>query len=160
MQDRNKAGEDNQMNTEKKANRLGEALRFVITGGLCFLIEFAALIGLRDGIGLDTLVATPLAFLISVIVNYAMCVRWVFPAAGEQRNAARLGFLLTSLMGLALNEGLMMLFRAAFGENGILLTVGGFSLAQYMMNKALATLIVMIWNYFTKRWILYRGKNA
>ena len=85
-----------------------------------------------------------------------MCIRWVFPAAGEQRNAARLGFLLTSVMGLLLNEGLMLLFRTAFGEDGVLLTAGGFSLAQYMVNKVLATLIVMIWNYFTKRWILYR----
>ena len=144
------------MSTGEKGNRLGEALRFAVTGGICFLIEFAALVGLRDGLGLDTLIATPAAFLISVIVNYAMCVRWVFPAAGEQRNAARLGFLLTSVMGLLLNEGLMLLFRTAFGENGVLLTAGGFSLAQYMVNKVLATLIVMIWNYFTKRWILYR----
>ena len=144
------------MNTGEKWNRLGEALRFAVTGGICFLIEFAALVGLRDGLGLDTLIATPAAFLISVIVNYAMCVRWVFPAAGEQRNAARLGFLLTSVMGLLLNEGLMLLFRTVFGEDGVLLTAGGFSLAQYMVNKVLATLIVMIWNYFTKRWILYR----
>jgi len=144
------------MSTGEKGNRLGEALRFAVTGGICFLIEFAALVGLRDGLGLDTLIATPAAFLISVVVNYAMCVRWVFPAAGEQRNAARLGFLLTSVMGLLLNEGLMLLFRTAFGEDGVLLTAGEFSLAQYMVNKVLATLIVMIWNYFTKRWILYR----
>ena len=144
------------MSTGEKGNRLGEALRFAVTGGICFLIEFAALVGLRDGLGLDTLIATPAAFLISVVVNYAMCVRWVFLAAGEQRNAARLGFLLTSVMGLLLNEGLMLLFRTAFGEDGVLLTAGEFSLAQYMVNKVLATLIVMIWNYFTKRWILYR----
>ena len=149
------------MSTEKKGSRLGEALRFVITGGVCFLIEFAALVALRDGMGLDTLIATPAAFLISVVVNYGMCVRWVFPAAGEQRNAARLGFLITSVMGLLLNEGLMILFRTLFGENGVLLTVGSLTLVQYMVNKALATLIVMIWNYFTKRWILYRkGENA
>ena len=145
------------MSTGEKGNRLGEALRFAVTGGICFLIEFAALVGLRDGLGLDTLIATPAAFLISVVVNYAMCVRWVFPAAGEQRNAARLGFLLTSVMGLLLNEGLMLLFRTAFGEDGVLLTAGGFSLAQYMVNKVLATLLVMVWNYFTKKRILKTG---
>ena len=144
------------MSEKKNGNRLGEALRFAVSGGVCFLIEFAALVLLRDRAGLDTLIAVPAAFLISVIVNYLMCVRWVFPAAGEQRNAARLGFLVTSVMGLLLNEGLMLLFRTLFGEDGILLTVGGLSLAQYMVNKVLATLIVMIWNYFTKRWILYK----
>ena len=144
------------MNGQKNENRLGEAVRFAVSGGVCFLIEFAALVLLRDRTGLDTLIAVPAAFLISVIVNYLMCVRWVFPAAGEQRNAARLGFLVTSVMGLLLNEGLMLLFRKIFGEDGILLTVGGLSLAQYMVNNVLATLIVMVWNYFTKRWILYK----
>ena len=144
------------MSGQKNENRLGEAVRFAVSGGVCFLIEFAALVLLRDRAGLDTLIAVPAAFLISVIVNYLMCVRWVFPAAGEQRNAARLGFLVTSVMGLLLNEGLMLLFRTLFGEDGILLTVGGLSLAQYMVNKVLATLIVMVWNYFTKRWILYK----
>ncbi len=144
------------MSGQRNENRLGEAVRFAVSGGVCFLIEFAALVLLRDRAGLDTLIAVPAAFLISVIVNYLMCVRWVFPAAGEQRNAARLGFLVTSVMGLLLNEGLMLLFRKIFGEDGILLTVGGLSLAQYMVNKVLATLIVMVWNYFTKRWILYK----
>ena len=143
------------MQEKEKGNRLGEAIRFVVTGGVCFLIEFAALVLLRDWAGLDTLAATPAAFLISVAVNYWMCVRWVFPASGTQRNAARFGFLVTSVMGLLLNEGLMWLFRVIFGEDGVLLTLGGFSLVQYMVNKVLATLIVMVWNYFTKRWILY-----
>ena len=46
------------MSTGEKGNRLGEALRFAVTGGICFLIEFAALVGLRDGLGLDTLSET------------------------------------------------------------------------------------------------------
>ena len=144
------------MSQKKDQSRLGEAVRFAVTGGICFLIEFAALVLLRDKAGLDTLISVPAAFLISVTVNYLMCVKWVFPAAGEQRNAARMGFLITSLMGLLLNEGLMLLFRTLFGEDAALLTIGGFTLAQYMVNKGMATLIVMIWNYFTKRWILYR----
>ena len=144
------------MSQNKDQSRLGEAVRFAVTGGICFLIEFAALVLLRDKAGLDTLISVPAAFLISVAVNYLMCVKWVFPAAGEQRNAARMGFLITSLMGLLLNEGLMLLFRTLFGEDAALLTIGGFTLAQYMVNKGIATLIVMIWNYFTKRWILYR----
>ena len=148
------------MKEGQNGNRLGEALRFAVTGGVCFLIEFAALVLLRDKAGLDTMVAVPAAFLISVAVNYLMCVKWVFPAAGGQRNAAKMGFLMTSAMGLALNEGLMLLFRTAFGENGIVMSFWGFSLAQYMVNKAMATVIVMVWNYITKRWILYKGSGA
>lgn len=36
-----------------------EIIRFVITGGVCFLIEFVCLVFFRDTIGLPTLVATP-----------------------------------------------------------------------------------------------------
>lgn len=141
-----------------KNARLMETLRFVVTGGVCFLVELVCLILLRDGCGLDTLIATPIAFLISVAVNYLLCVVWVFKGARDQGAAAKAGFLITSVMGLLLNEGLMLLFRKLFGEDHILLTVFGFTLTMYMLNKAMATLLVMVWNYFTKRAILQRKK--
>ena len=142
------------MSGETKNKRLGEVIRFVITGGVCFLIELVALILLRDKAGLDTLVAVPIAFLVSVIVNYLMCVRWVFDGAGEQGNAQRVGFLVTSVAGLLLNELLMWLFRMAFGEDTVVVWVFSFAVTMYMVNKTIATFIVMVWNYFTKRWIL------
>ena len=141
----------------RKNKRLGEVIRFGISGGVCFLIELVALILLRDTVGLDTLIATPIAFLISVIVNYLMCIKWVFDGAGEQGNKQKIGFLVTSVMGLLLNELLMWIFRVAFGEDTVVVTVFSFAVTMYMVNKCMATVIVMVWNYFTKRWILKRG---
>ena len=141
-------------------NRLKEAIRFAVSGGVCFLIEFAVLVILRDKAGLDTLIAAPVAFLVSVIVNYLMCVKWVFDGAGEQGNAQRIGFLITSGIGLGLNEALMFLFRVLLGEDAAVLQLFGFTVTMYMVNKVMATVIVMIWNYFTKRRILKKGKNA
>ncbi len=140
-----------------KNKRLGEVIRFCITGGVCFLVELVALILLRDTVGLDTLIATPIAFLISVIVNYLMCIKWVFDGAGEQGNRQKIGFLVSSVMGLLLNELLMWLFRMMFGEDTVVLTVFSFAVTMYMVNKCMATIIVMVWNYFTKRWILKKG---
>ena len=140
-----------------KNARVREILRFVITGGVCFLVEFAALAILRDKLGLDTLAAVPIAFLISVILKYLLCIKWVFTGDKDQGNAAKMGFLITSVMGLFLNEGLMYLFRVLFGEDQAVLTVFGFTLTMYMVSKALSTLIVMIWNYFTKRAVLKNG---
>lgn len=145
---------------KEKKSRSGEILRFVITGGICFLIELGVLVLLRDTAGLDTLIAVPIAFLVSVVVNYLLCVRWVFEGAGDQGNAQRAGFLITSLIGLLLNELLMWLFRVAFGEDTVIFTVFSFAVSMYMVNKTLATVIVMIWNYFTKRWILRKGEGA
>jgi len=138
--------------TDKK--RISEMIRFALTGGICFLVEFVCLVALKEGLGLDTLIATPIAFLISVAVNYLMCVKWVWPDAKDKGNTARLGFLITSVIGLFLNEGLMLLFRIAFGEEQVLISIAGYGLSMYMVNKVAATLLVMIWNYFTKKAIL------
>lgn len=135
-----------------------EIIRFAVSGGVCFLIEFALLVLLRDTCGLDTLAATPIAFTVSVIVNYLFCVKWVFPDAGKQGNKAWIAFFVSSVMGLFLNEGLMWLFRVLFGEDAVVFTVFSFTVTMYMVNKVLATLIVMVWNYITKRYILKKLK--
>ena len=137
-----------------KRSRLWEVLRFAVTGGVCFLVEFAVLVLLKEKLGLDTLIATPIAFLVSVAVNYLLCVAWVFRGAKDGGAAMRLGFLVTSVMGLLLNELFMLLLRLLLGESAVLLTAGSFAVTMYMFNKAVSTLLVMVWNYFTKRAIL------
>ena len=47
---------------------------------------------------------------------------------------------------------------ALFGEDAVLLTIFGISLKVYMLNKVIATGLVMVWNYFTKRWLLKGNK--
>ena len=142
---------------EKTESRLGEVVRFALTGGVCFLVEFAALVLLKEGLGLDTLIATPIAFALSVVVNYALCMRWVFRGARDGGAAAKAGFAVTSVMGLVLNEGLMLLFRVILGEDAVLLTLLSYPVTMYMLNKVLSTLLVMVWNYFTKKAVLQSG---
>lgn len=125
--------------------RLMELVRFGVTGGVCFLVEFAALTALVELVHMPVLWATALAFLISVIVNYALCVRWVFTGAKGGDSRVQLQFLLTSGMGLGLNELLMWLMNIRLG-------------VQYQIAKIIATLLVMVWNYVTKRLVLRGGK--
>ena len=141
---------------EQKKSRTAEVIRFALTGGICFAVELAVLILLKGRLGIDTLIATPIAFLVSVILNYLLCVLWVFRGAKNTGAGAKAGFLITSLIGLGLNELLMLLFRLILGEESVILTLGTKTVKMYMLNKCLATLIVMIWNYFSKRAVLYR----
>ena len=129
------------MSEQQKKDRLGEVIRFVVTGGVCFLIEQAVLSLLKEIFGLDVNIGTPIAFLVSVVANYLLCVKWVFPGADGSGGKTKAGFVLTSGIGF-------------FGQDGILLTLFGIQLKVYHLNKAIATLLVMIWNYFTKRLIL------
>lgn len=140
-------------------NRIKEIMKFVLTGGLCFLIEYAALVALKELAGLDVLIATPLAFLVSVVVNYLMCMAWVFDGAKNGSRSAQLAFALTSVMGLGLNWLIMWLLTSLWGQDAVLITVAGLPVKVYMVNKVIATLLVMIWNYLTKRRVLKGADN-
>lgn len=140
-------------------NRLKEIIKFAFTGGVCFLIEYAALIVLKEWLHLSAVAATPVAFLISVVFNYLLCVKWVFVGAKEGSKKAQLGFVITSLMGLFLNWAIMWALTALWGEDAVLLTLFSFELKVYMVNKVIATGLVMVWNYFTKRYVLRKGES-
>ncbi len=139
---------------KKLSPRMLEVVKFVFTGGFCFLIEYAALLLFKEALHIPVVVASTLAFLVSVVVNYLLCVRWVFPGAKEGSRKAQVGFIITSLLGLALNALIMWALTALFGEDALLMTLFGIGIKVYMVNKVIATVLVMVWNYFSKRYVL------
>lgn len=142
------------MDKNKRSSRMQEIIRFLVSGVVCFAVEFILLVLLKELLHMDTLIATPIAFLGSVTVNYLMCVAWVFEGTKNGGRATKIGFLATSAIGLLLNELLMLAFRFLLGEETVLFTIFGFAVSMYMLNKVFATLLVMVWNYFTKRAML------
>ncbi len=140
------------------SQRVKEVLRFAVAGGVGFLIELAVLTLLHGVLGVDTMIATPIAFLCSVAVNYLMCAMWVFEGASRQSNTAKAGFLITSVIGALLNQLFMYLFRLWLGEETTLFTLASFPVQMYHVNKALSTLLVMVWNFFTKKKLLKRAE--
>ena len=140
-------------------DRLKEILKFAFTGGICFVIEYAALILLKELLHIPVVAATPIAFLISVVFNYLLCVKWVFDGAQEGSKKAQLGFLITSVMGLLLNWVIMWALTSLFGEDALLFAFFGIEIKVYMLNKVIATGLVMVWNYFTKRYVLRKDSK-
>ena len=120
---------------QQESSRLGEVIRFAVSGGVCALIEMGVLWLLVDKAHMDTIPGTAIAFLVSVAVNYLMCMAWVFKGAKDGGLSAKLGFAVTSGIGFFLNLLLMWIFKNTLGEEQL-------------------TLLVMVWNYFTKKAIL------
>ena len=143
----------------QKQTKMQEILRFVITGGVSFVVEFILLVVLRDTAGLPTLLANAIAFTVSVIVNYFLCLLWVFQGAQGGSRGKQAVFFLTSLIGLALNELIMFVLGAVLGEDTVLFSFAGRAVSMYMVNKVIATLLVMVWNYFSKRAVLTHSKS-
>lgn len=121
--------------------RLMEMARFALTGGVCFVAEFACLTLLVEWLHVPVLWATAIAFLLSVALNYVLCVRWVFSGAQDGGARVKATFLFTSGVGFGLNELFMWLMTGPLA-------------IHYMIAKVVSTLLVMVWNYITKRLVL------
>ena len=119
-------------------DRFKEIIRFCLVGGMSFLIDYSLLFALTEWAGLYYLYSSAISFGVSVVFNYWLCVTYVFKGAGKQTARQATIFFVTGAIGLALNQFCMWFFVAIAG-------------LHYMLAKIVATIIVTIWNYFTKR---------
>ena len=123
-----------------------EFVRFLIAGGSCFLLELGILFVLVEYFSIDYLLAAGIAFSVSVIVNYLMCVKFVFIGNKNDSSRTKFLFIATSIFGLGINQFCMWLFVEKF-------------FLHYMISKIAATGIVTMWNFFTKRLVLKQSKE-
>jgi len=115
-----------------------------VVGTLSFIIDYSILFALTEFVGIFYLLAAAIAFLISVIFNFYLSMRFVFDAKNMNLKEQFIIFITTSLLGLALNEvGLLVLVEDA----GI----------DYKIAKLIMTVIVMVFN-FTARKILFEKR--
>ncbi len=121
-----------------KRDQLFEILRFAIVGGASFLVDYALLYICTEWLGIHYLYSAAISFTVSVVVNYWLCVIFVFTGAGKQTGRQAALFIGSSIVGLGINQVCMWLFVEKFG-------------LHYMLAKIGATFIVMFWNYVMKR---------
>ena len=121
-----------------KRDQFFEIVRFAIVGGASFLVDYALLYLCTEKLGFYYLHSAAIAFTVLVIVNYWLCVIFVFTGARKQTGRKAALFFGSSIVGLGINQVCMRLFVESFG-------------LHYMLAKIGATLIVMFWNYVMKR---------
>lgn len=117
-------------------------VKFGIVGVVATAIDFAALIALTEWVRMDPVASAAISFTLSVLFNYAASMRFVFQRREDiSRSRELVIFVVLSLVGLAINEALMWL-----GVNVASL--------NYVFVKLLATVVVMLWNFLSrKRWL-------
>lgn len=118
-------------------NNLKEFIKFCIVGFITFLLDYGLLFLITEKLQINYLLSTALAFTIAVIVNYILCLFFVFTKSKNGRRQFIL-FIYASLGGLLLNQ-LSMWFL-----------VEKLSI-YYLIAKIISTIIVTIWNYITKK---------
>ena len=117
-------------------------MKFGIVGVVATAIDFGVLIALTEWLHMDPVASAAISFTVSVLFNYAASMRFVFQRREDMSRTRELViFVVLSLVGLAINEALMWL-----GVNVASL--------NYVLVKLLATAVVMLWNFLSrKRWL-------
>ena len=139
-------------------DNLYEFLRYVMVGGIAFLVDAGMLVLGREvvftGMPANTnlLLSTILGFLFGLTINYLLS-QWVVFRKPEQRalgwrSSAFIKFGIVGLIGLGLTALGMFIGVRLVGDKGF----------RYVFVKSMVAGLVLIWNYAGKKMFVYKGK--
>lgn len=115
-----------------------QILKFGIVGVLAFIVDTSILYILTEYFHLYYLISSIISFLASLVVNYILSIYWVFDVTKKQTLKDVILFTIFSTIGLGINS-LVMYLSVEFAN------------IYYMIGKLIATFIVMIWNFVTRK---------
>jgi putative flippase GtrA len=123
----------------------GHAVRFWLVGGLSFGIDLGLLTLLKEGFHVDLWIATPIAFVVSLLFNFWAQRVFTFRAT----NHAHVSFLKYSVLVV------FNIFATDLIVNWISLTAAG-----YGVGKVVATGVTTVWNFYLYKYWIFRGASV
>lgn len=122
---------------------LKQFLRFGVVGVLATVIDFGVMILLHEIFGVSPVAAAGVSYCVSLAFNYWASMRYVFVHREDlSRMKEFVIFIALATVGFFLNEFIMWAGTQVLGDS------------WYVMVKMLATGLVMLWNFFSrKRWL-------
>lgn len=122
---------------------LKQIVKFGFTGGISFTLDYSVLVFLTEILGLNYLVSNCLSFIISVIVNYILSMKFVFKSVNNNKVFDFIIFIVLSIIGLGLNSLIMFICTDYIG-------------IYYMISKIGATGVVMVFNFISRKVVYER----
>ncbi len=125
--------------SEEKEKLFVQIFKFVIVGGIATIIDWFVYYILYNMFNLNPLIANIFSFIVSVIYNYIASVKWVFDVnTNKTKKRMFIEFMIFAVLGLILTEILLWLFISVFN-------------IDKMISKIIATAIVMVFNFITRK---------
>lgn len=115
-----------------------QIIKFGIVGGLAFVIDYSLLYILTEFCGIYYFYSSIISFIVSLIFNYIASMKWVFNVNKKQTLKDIIIFITLSVIGLGINQLVMYIMVETMK-------------VYYMISKIVATVIVMIWNFITRK---------
>lgn len=128
---------------EDSDNIFIQFFRYVFVGGIAFIVDWGSLYVIEKA-GVNYLVAAIFAFIFGLVVNFILSKCFVFKAKEIDLRIEFIAYAVIGVMGLCITEILMYTFTDVMG-------------IYFMVSKLIAAILVLIWNFFARKIILYRG---
>ena len=121
-----------------------QAFRYVLSGALAYGVDYCSLIIFVEIFKIYYLTAALVAFLLGSITAYILNVRWVFDKRTFKNRYFEISiFIVIAVVGLILNQYIIWFFTENVNFH-------------YLFSKLAATMIVVIWNFFARKYFLFR----
>jgi putative flippase GtrA len=122
--------------------------KFLVVGTVGAAVDFGTLNLLHLQFGLPVLAANTCSFTLAVLSNFTWNRLWTYPESRSKPLAGQLGqFFIVNIAGWAINTGVLW---ALLG-----ITTRLFGPLGYNVAKAVATGVVLFWNFFVNRFWTY-----
>lgn len=125
-------------------NLIKQIMRFGVVGVISFLVDYGILYVLTEKANIYYLLSAGISFTVSVVINYLLSMSWVFKSNKKRgKKEEFIIFIVLSLGGLLLNQVMMYVFVDYMN-------------VYYLLAKIVATAIIMIYNFTSRKLILER----
>lgn len=136
--------------------------RSLVVGVVATLVDMGSLVVMKEFLGLrdHTIIAATIAYMLGLVTNYLLSTFWAFRGLNTKKRGVEFAvFAVISLIGLGLNNLIIMLFEKVLGPRQVF---GAWLNADkyYIIGKVVATVVVFVWNFGMRKLLLYRGKPA
>ena len=130
---------------EPTTNGLLQFLRYCLVGGVATVVDWSVLYVLTAYCGIYHLVSSVASFVAGLVANFVLSKALVFAASDARGTAATefLGYAAIGAAGLAMTEAILFLLTDCLS-------------LHFMLSKAVATVVVLGWNYVARKRLLYR----
>lgn len=117
--------------------------RALVASVLALMLDFGTLTLLVEFAGWRAVPAAVLSYLLGGVVQYVLCLYWVFPYAPSNKSNGFIAFTVLSLVGLAITWLVMAGLHERLGLN-------------YAFTKTLAVGLAFTWNFLSRKYFLFR----